>query len=128
MTSPSHGGGRRFESGRAHWFSGDLEAGAVSVELLDSGCKLSTSGEKLSTPSARAVTPTLATLVLDFEIDELCSYTQARAIGLARKSVDWIKRASRMFWRATQGTITKVSMDRLRSFVLEKYGSSWSRE
>jgi integrase len=88
---------------------------------------LSTFSEKLSTPTAKAVRPSLATLSLDFEIDELCSYTEARSMGLALKSVDWIKRASRIFWRATHGTITKQSMDRLRSYVLEKYQSTWSK-
>jgi integrase len=69
----------------------------------------------------------LATLALDFELDELCSYTEARSIGLARKSVDWIKRASTAFWRATRGTVTKQSIDRLRSYTLERYQSTWSR-
>jgi len=45
-----HGGGRRSESGRADWFSVDLKEKAVSVDLLDSGCNLSTFGEKLSIP------------------------------------------------------------------------------
>ncbi len=47
---PSHGGGRRFESGRGHRSFWDLEEAAVSIEFQDSGCKLSTSSEKLSTP------------------------------------------------------------------------------
>jgi integrase len=127
MTSPSHGGGRRFESGRAHRSFADLDEAAVSVELQDSGSKLSTFGEKLSTPSAKVVMPSLATLALDFEINELCSYTEARTTGLARKSVDWIKRASRTFWRATRGTVTKQSIDRLRSYTLERYQSTWSK-
>jgi integrase len=71
--------------------------------------------------------PTLATLALDFELDDLCSYTKARSMGLARKSVDWIKRASRILWRATHGRVTKQSIDRLRSYVLEKYQSTWSK-
>jgi hypothetical protein len=65
--------------------------------------------------------------VLDFELDELRSYTEARSIGLARKSVDWIKRASTAFWRATHGTVTKQSIDRLRSYTLTRYQSTWSR-
>jgi integrase len=127
MTSPSHGGGRRFESGRAHLFSSDFNEETVSAELLKSCCELSTFGEKLSTLRQTSVAPSLATLALDFKIDELCSYTEARLTGLAPKSVDWIKRASRIFWRATHGTITKQSMDHLRSYVLEKYRSTWSK-
>ena len=92
-----HGGGRRFESGRAHRSFWDLEEAAVSIEFQDSWCKLCTSSEKLSTPPVKMVTPSLATLLLDFKIGELCSYTEARAIGLARKSVDWINRASKIF-------------------------------
>jgi len=68
----------------------------------------------------------LANLALDFELDELCSYTEARSIGLARKSVDWIKRASTAFWRATSGKV-KQSIDRLRSYTLTRYQSTWSR-
>ncbi len=100
---------------------------AGSGELDDFGQKLSTFSEKLSTPRQTSVTPSLARLALDFELDELSSYTKARSIGLAPKSVDWIKRASAAFWRATQGTITKQSMDRLRSQTLERYQSTWSK-
>ena len=82
---------------------------------------------QLSTPQQTSVTQSLATLALDFELDELCDYTEARSIGLARKSTDWIKRAATAFWRATCGTVTKRSMDRLRSYALEKYKSVWSK-
>jgi integrase len=119
MTSPSHGGGRRFESGRAHRFFADQD--------LQRPFSISELSTQLSTPRQTSVTPSLATLALDFELDELCSYTEARSIGLARKSVDWIKRASTAFWRASRGTVTKQSMDYLRSYVLQKYQSSWSK-
>ncbi len=127
MTSPLHGEGRRFESGRAHRFSGDLEEETVSDQLFNCDRKLSTLCEKLSTPSFEAPKPSLATLTLAYDIGELCSYTEARRTGLARKSVDWIKRAAKIFWKTTSGTITKQSMDRLRTHVLAKYQSQWSK-
>jgi len=68
---------------------------------------------QLSTLKDTSATPSLATLALNFELDELRSYTQARSIGLAQKSVDWIKRSSKAFWQATSGTVIKESMDRL---------------
>ena len=111
----SHGGGRWFESGRAHCSFADQDA--LSSFWIS---ELST---QLSTPRQTSVTQSLATLVLDFELDELRSYTEARSIGLARKSVDWIKRVSTAFWRATHGTVTKQSIDRLRSYTLTRYQS-----
>jgi hypothetical protein len=89
--------------------------------------KLSTPRQKLSTLHLGMGKASLGTLELDFDIDELCSYTEARLVGLAPKSVDWIKRASKMFWQATCGTITKRSMDYLRTSALTKYQSDWSR-
>jgi hypothetical protein len=115
----SHGGGRRFESGRAHLLLADQDPlHSFSISELST---------QLSTPRQTTVTQSLATLALDFELDELCSYTEARSIGLARKSVDWIKRSSTAFWRATRGTVKKQSIDRLRSYTLERYQSTWSR-
>jgi hypothetical protein len=119
MTSPSHGGGRRFESGRAHRSFADQDPlWHFSIS------KLST---QLSTLRHTRVAQPLGALILDFEFDELCSYTEARSIGLASKSVDWIKRGSAAFWRATSGTITKQSMDNLRTNTLEHYQSMWSK-
>jgi integrase len=80
----------------------------------------------LSTPHKAALTG-LGTLELDFDIDELCSYTKARLVGLAPKSKDWIKRAAKSFWGNTFGSINKQSMDRLRNQVLAKYQSQWSK-
>jgi hypothetical protein len=69
----------------------------------------------------------LVNLELDFGIDELCSYTKARLVGLASKSIDWIKRAAKIFWGHTFGSVNKQSMDRLRNYVLAKYQSQWSK-
>jgi hypothetical protein len=62
-----------------------------------------------------------------FEKSELQSFTDARKMGLTRKSEDWIDRASRTFWDFTHGTVSKSCMDELRTFTLNKYRSVSAR-
>lgn len=69
------------------------------------------------------VNKSLAELELPFTEDELRSYTNARKLGLNKKSGDWIERASRTFWNFTRGTVNKKSMKELLGTTLKKYQS-----
>ncbi|MGZ4852369.1 MAG: hypothetical protein ACXV3D_04170 [Halobacteriota archaeon] len=69
---------------------------------------------------------TLGNLVLLFSRDELCRYVDARVTGLAEKSRDWILRAAKTLWHATLGTISRQTVEHLRTETLGYYDSSWS--
>jgi len=55
------------------------------------------------------------------------SYTEHRKAGLAKKSLQWLEKASRLFWLHTNGSINEGNLDALRQFVLNKYGTEWSK-
>ncbi|MGZ4929351.1 MAG: hypothetical protein ACXV76_13955, partial [Halobacteriota archaeon] len=63
----------------------------------------------------------LAVLNLPYSEDELNSYTEFRKAGVSKGSVPWLGRASRRLWDTTQGTISKASMDALRTYTLTHY-------
>lgn len=69
---------------------------------------------------------TLSDLVLTFTKGELCKYVDARIIGLADRSCDWIVRAAKMLWLNTRGEVSLNSMERVRSTTLTQYSSVWS--
>ena len=56
----------------------------------------------------------LAKLELPFTRDELVSYTEYRKAGLAKKSLQWLEKASHLFWLHTNGSISKDNLDALR--------------
>ena len=56
----------------------------------------------------------LAELELPFTRDELVSYTEHRKAGLAKKSLQWLEKASHLFWLHTNGSISKDNLDALR--------------
>ena len=58
-----------------------------------------------------------------FQLSELDQYVAYRSEGLAKKSLDWINRATEALWSSTQGQISAESMTVLRGFVLDKYAS-----
>jgi hypothetical protein len=62
-------------------------------------------------------------LTFGFMPDELNAYVTYRSEGLAKKSQDWVKRASQALWESTQGEISQTSMAALRTFTLDKYSS-----
>jgi len=70
---------------------------------------------------------TLGNLILTFTRDELCSYVDARIIGLAETSRDWIVRAATTLWLNSRGEISQKTMERLRVTTLAQYLSPWSR-
>ena len=69
----------------------------------------------------------LGELHLSFTKDELKSYVKARALGLSGKTIYRIEKAAGTFWNATNGTVSKKHMDRLRQSVLNKYQSEDSK-
>jgi hypothetical protein len=69
----------------------------------------------------------LGELELPFTKEELRSYTNARKLGLTKKSEDWIERTSRTFWNFTRGTVNKKSMDELLNTTLKNYQSESAR-
>jgi hypothetical protein len=69
------------------------------------------------------VNKSLAELELPLTKDELRSYTNARKLGLAKKSGDWIERVSRIFWNFTRGIVNKKSMEESLGTTLKKYQS-----
>jgi hypothetical protein len=64
-----------------------------------------------------------APLTFSFMLDELDAYVIYRSEGLAKKSQDWVKRASQALWESTGGEISQTSMAALRTFTLDKYSS-----
>jgi len=69
---------------------------------------------------------TLGDLTLLFTSDLLSYYVEGRNIGLAGKSRDWIIRAARDFWYATQGIISRQTLEQFLTITLAKYKSHWS--
>jgi len=63
-------------------------------------------------------------LTLGFTHAELDQYVTHRSKGLADKSQDWIKRASKALWDSTKGEISHQSVTALRTFALEQYRST----
>jgi hypothetical protein len=69
----------------------------------------------------------LGELQLPFTKDELLSYVEARALGLSHKTIYRIEKAAATFWSITNGIISKMHMDSLRQFILNKYQSEDSK-
>ena len=75
-------------------------------------------------PLAAPLAPqALSELALPYTLDELTSYAERREYGLSKYSVDWIDRSKKAVWDCTHGSVCKKSIDKLRLFVLKKYGS-----
>jgi integrase len=64
-----------------------------------------------------------ASLKLSFTRNALDEYVAYRSEGIAKKSKDWINRASQALWESTRGEISHQTMTSLRTFVLSKYSS-----
>ena len=60
---------------------------------------------------------------LSFSKSELDRYVAFRQERLARKSKDWINRASQALWDCTHGEVSEETMTRLRRLVLDRYSS-----
>ena len=70
---------------------------------------------------------TLATLEFRCGNKELDSYLAWRTVGLTHKSSVWIKKAAEVFWINTKGTISKDSLEQLRTFLFKKYSDTYAQ-
>ncbi len=150
----SHDGGRRSESGRAHSFFSFFNEISPPNASVSSTKKLSILEQKLSTHTCSSTNQkcgyekssgsqpknvtstnstlntmreeTLGTLTLPYSEDELKGYVNFRTAGLAKKSCDWILRATRHCWDSTGGIISRDKMEQFRATILTKYKSEWS--
>jgi len=68
----------------------------------------------------------LNNLILTFTRGELCAYVDARIIGLADTSQDWIYRSAKTLWVNTRGELSQDTLKRLREATLRQYSSVWS--
>jgi integrase len=68
--------------------------------------------------------PTSGEFILHFSQSELNNFVAGRRIGLAKKSVDWIDRASNLLWESTKGEVSSRTLRALRERVLAKYKSA----
>jgi hypothetical protein len=64
-----------------------------------------------------------ALLTFSFTLNTLDQYVAYRNEGLAKKSKDWINRASQALWDSTQAEISHQTMTSFRTYVLSKYSS-----
>jgi hypothetical protein len=62
----------------------------------------------------------LGTFQLTFSRSQLASYRDWRTAGLERKSINWMKKATEIFWEATKGEISKATLDVVRATTLDK--------
>ena len=71
----------------------------------------------------------LIDLELDYTKEELEAYTNQRLRGVAKKTQDWIIRASKVFWEQTQGVISYRTLNKLREYTLNRWESedSWGK-
>jgi hypothetical protein len=61
---------------------------------------------------------------LSFSHADLNDFVSHRKAGLAKKSVDWIDRASNLLWESTAGELSSRTLTALREHVLAKYKSA----
>jgi integrase len=71
--------------------------------------------------SHRLNTTGISTLILPFTREDLIGYLELRSAGLASKSITWLKKSASLFWNATNGFISVLTLHKLRNHVLEKY-------
>ncbi|MGZ5563407.1 MAG: hypothetical protein ACXW1R_05715 [Halobacteriota archaeon] len=69
----------------------------------------------------------LSTLQLTFSRDQLVSYKKWRIVGLDRKSVNWMNKATEIIWNCTHGVVSKRTMDAVRDVALTKYTCVYSK-
>jgi len=74
-------------------------------------------------PTSAGHDSTATPLTFSFTRATLDQYVVYRNEGLAKKSKDWINRASQALWDSTQGDISHQAMTSFRTFVLGKYSS-----
>ena len=80
-------------------------------------------GVSADEPTSARRDNTAAPLTFSFTRDALDQYVSYRNEGLAKKSTDWINRASQVLWESTQGEISHQTMTSFRTYVLSRYSS-----
>src|SRR5450759_334279 len=80
-------------------------------------------GVSADEPKSVGLDSTATPLAFSFTRDALDQYVVYRNEGLAKKSKDWINRASQAMWDSTQGEISHQTMTSFRTYVLSKYSS-----
>jgi hypothetical protein len=80
-------------------------------------------GVSADEPTSARRDNTATPLTFSFTRDALDQYVVYRNEGLAKKSKDWINRASQAMWDSTQGEISHQTMTSFRTYVLSKYSS-----
>jgi hypothetical protein len=100
----------------------------ISVDSLERARNLASSpySGNMRTSSAHSHY-SLATLELHYNKNELTSYTKFRKAGLSERSKPWMNKASQTFWNATQGKISKASIEPLRNYVLARYTDIYAK-
>ena len=63
----------------------------------------------------------ISTLILPFTREDIIGYLELRSAGLASKSITWLKKSASLFWNATNGFISVLTLHKLRNYVIEKY-------
>jgi hypothetical protein len=80
-------------------------------------------GVSADEPTSARRDNTAAPLTFSFTRDALDQYVSYRNEGLAKKSTDWINRASQVLWESTQGEISHQTMTSFGTYVLSRYSS-----
>ncbi len=80
-------------------------------------------GASVDEPASVGHDSIATSLTFSFTRAELEQYIAYRNEGLAKKSKDWINRASQALWESTQGEISHQTMTSFRTYVLSKYSS-----
>jgi hypothetical protein len=107
--------------------------GSDSGSNPDSGASfLSSFGERNATVASKKFKPEfklppqsnnmgISSLILPFTREDIIGYLELRSAGLASKSITWLKKSASLFWNATNGFISVLTLHKLRNHVLEKY-------
>ena len=80
-------------------------------------------GVSADEPTSAKRQNTTTPLTFSFTLHALDRYVAYRNEGLAKKSKDWINRASQALWDSTQGEISHQTMTNFRTYILSKYSS-----
>jgi integrase len=96
--------------------SEDVSSGKRIIVQLQDGAS---AGEPKNIRDESAATP----LTFNFTQNDLNQYVAYRNEGLAKKSQDWITRASQALWESTLGEVSHQSMTSFRTYILSRYSS-----
>jgi hypothetical protein len=93
----------------------------AAQDILEADKKPIFSGEGDAKPRASGAS---GEFIIHFFQSELTNFVAGRKVGLAKKSTDWIDRASMLLWESTKGEVSSRTLTALREHVLAKYKSA----